>query len=133
MHDLNPKNLHMNGLIFLQNKKPPIFRVLLGIIPKLRFFPKNLAVIFLVVRHSNFMRSFRKILWAVLEKTRYLLTYWQWWNLRTPFRLRAGVQKREKNSLRSATLKVTLFHGYFSHFFNCSNGNKSPKAPQICI
>ena len=39
-HDLNPKNLHINGLIFLQNPKNPILGVLLAIIPKIRFFCK---------------------------------------------------------------------------------------------
>ena len=45
-------------------------------------------------------RSFRKILWAVLEKMHIsteILTYWQWWNHRTPFLLEVGVQKVQKN------------------------------------
>ena len=43
VHDLNPKNLHINGLFFLQNPKNPIFGVISGIIPKIRLFPKNLV------------------------------------------------------------------------------------------
>ena len=36
VHDLNPKNLHTNGLIFfVKSKKNPIFRVFLGIILKI--------------------------------------------------------------------------------------------------
>ena len=45
VHDLNPKNLHINGqFFFFENPKNPIFGVFLGIIPKMRFFPKNLAL-----------------------------------------------------------------------------------------
>ena len=91
VHDLNPKNLHINGVTFLQNPENPIFRVLLGIIPKM----KSGSISFSHDRHPNFMRSFRKILYAILEK-KFLptdvLTYWQCWNHRTPFRLKAGVQ-----------------------------------------
>ena len=42
MHDLNPKYLHINRLIFFQNLKNPIFGVFWGIIPRM-FFPKNLV------------------------------------------------------------------------------------------
>ena len=41
------------------------------------------------------MRSSRKILWAVLEKSRLptdILTYCQWWNDRTPFPLKAKLK-----------------------------------------
>ena len=41
LHELDRKNLHINELTFLQNQKNPILWVFLGIIPKLRFFPKN--------------------------------------------------------------------------------------------
>ena len=97
MHDLNPENPHINGLFFyfLQNQKNLILGVFLGIVPKWDF-SQNLALsVFLPLRHRNFMRSFRKILWAVLEKIGLptdILTYWQWWNHRTNFRLKAGVQ-----------------------------------------
>ena len=47
-------------------------------------------------------------------------------------------KKREKHPWRTVTfffrlqpatlLKVTLFHGCFSHFFNCTNSAKSRKA-----
>ena len=55
---------------FLQKPKNPIFGVFLVIIPKMKFFQKSGSVIILLLRHPNFMRSFRKILSAVLEKTR---------------------------------------------------------------
>ena len=44
-------------------------------------------------------------------------------------------KKRKKHPWRSATfskvtlLKVTLFHGCFLRFLNCTNGTKSRKAP----
>ena len=45
-------------------------------------------------------------------------------------------EKREKYSWKSVTfikvaglLKVTLFHGCFLRFLNCTNGTKSRKAP----
>ena len=40
VHGLNPKILHFNGLIFLQNLKYPIFGVYLGIISKMKFLQK---------------------------------------------------------------------------------------------
>ena len=95
VHDLNPKNLSINRLFFfLQNLKNPIFGVYLGIIPKIRFFHKNLAP-------SNFYPLGTITPWEVSEKSYelfwrkriYLLTYWQWWNYRIPFLLQAGVQK----------------------------------------
>ena len=33
MHDLNPKNLHINGLFFYKIRKKTIFVVFLGVIP----------------------------------------------------------------------------------------------------
>ena len=30
-------------------------------------------------------------------------------------------------------LKVTLFHGCFSRFLDCTNGTKSRKAPHECL
>ena len=43
VHDLNQKNLRISFLffIFLQIPKNPILGMFLGIIPKMRFFPKN--------------------------------------------------------------------------------------------
>ena len=44
MHDLNPKNLHISGLFsFFAKSKKTCLGVFLGIIPKIRFFPKNSA------------------------------------------------------------------------------------------
>ena len=62
--DLNPKNLHINGLIFAKSKKPYFWGVF-GHYPKMRFLPE---MRFLPLRQPNFMRSSRKILWAVSEK-----------------------------------------------------------------
>ena len=48
------------------------------------------------------MRTFRKIQWAVSEKTGLptdLLTYWQWWNHRTPFRLKAGFKNQSAEKI----------------------------------
>ena len=65
-----PKKSTHQWTIFLLNKKKPILVVFLDIIPKMRFFyQKSSSVSFLPLRHPNFMRSFRKILWAILEKT----------------------------------------------------------------
>ena len=40
-------------------------------------------------------------------------------------------KKREKYPWRSGTLKVTLFHGCFLHFLNCTNGTKLRKACKL--
>ena len=44
-------------------------------------------------------------------------------------------KKREKHPWRSVTFskvaKVTLLHGCFSHFLNCTNGTKSRKASHM--
>ena len=68
-HDLNPKNLQINRIFFLQNLKKPIFEELLGITPK-NVSQKSGSVSFLPLRHPNFMKSFRKIISAVLENKR---------------------------------------------------------------
>ena len=51
-------------------------------------------------------------------------------------------KKREKHPWRSVTfskvagsatlLTVTLLHGCFSRFLNCTNATKSRKAPHLC-
>ena len=48
-------------------------------------------------------------------------------------------KKREKHPWKSITfsqpatlLKVTLLHGCFSHFLNCTNGTKSRNASHLC-
>ena len=44
----------------------------------------------------------------------------------------AQFEKRKKHPWRTVTLlKVTLVHGSFSRFANCTNGIKSHKASQI--
>ena len=62
------------------------------------FSQKSSSASFLPLRHPNFMRSFRKILPAFLEKKRLRsdiikMTYLQWWNHRIPFCLNLGLQK----------------------------------------
>ena len=44
---------------------------------------------------------------------------------------RAQLKKREKHPWRSVTLKVTLLHGCFSRFLNCTNGTKLRKASHM--
>ena len=62
VHDLNPKNLHINGLFFLQNPKSPFLGGAFGRYPQIEIFSqKSGSVRFLLLRHSNFMRYFRKI------------------------------------------------------------------------
>lgn len=92
MHDLNPKNLQINRLIFfliLENPKKPYFWGVLGHFAQNEIVPqKSGSISFLPLRPPNFMGSFRKIVWAVLEKTSLpsdILTYLQWWNHRPLF------------------------------------------------
>ena len=96
VHDLNPTNLHINELFYAKSQKP-YFGGVLGHFSQNEIFPKKSdSVRFLPLRHPNFIRSFRKTLWAVLEKTclpNDILTYWQWWNHRTAFRLNRGSKK----------------------------------------
>ena len=93
VHDLNPKKSTHFFFFFLQNPKNPIF----GHYPQNEIFSQKCSsVSFLCLRYPNFMRNFRKILWAVLEKPHLLtdiLTYWQWWNHTIPFGLKGGIQK----------------------------------------
>ena len=96
LHDLNPKNLH-NGFFFCKIQKALILGCFWTLFPKWNFSQKSGSVSFLPLMHRNFMRSFRKILWAILDKTCLptdILTYRQWWNHRTTFCLKAGVQKQ---------------------------------------
>ena len=75
---------------FLQNSKTIFF----GCFSALS--QKSDSVSFLPLGHLNFVRSFWKILWAILEKMRLptdILTYWQWWIHMTPFHLKARIQK----------------------------------------
>ena len=62
VHDLNPKNLHITGLFFLQNPKSPFLGGAFGRYPQIEIFSqKSGSVRFLLLRHSNFIRYFRKI------------------------------------------------------------------------
>ena len=75
VHDLNPKILHINRLFLLQNpKETHSFGVFWGIILKNEIFShKSDSVSFLPLQHTNFMRSFRKIL-SRFGKNKF--TYW---------------------------------------------------------
>ena len=62
VHDLNTKNLQINGLFFFQNPKIPFLGGAFGPYPQIEiFFQKSGSVRFLLLRHSNFIRYFRKI------------------------------------------------------------------------
>ena len=65
---------------FFQNSRNLSWGVLGNYPQNKTFSKKSSSVSFLLLRHPNFMRSFRKILWAMLEKTRLLtdiLKYWE--------------------------------------------------------
>ena len=71
VHNLNPKNLYTNGLLFpsLQNQNNSIFCSVFGQYPKNYICSQIIwPCHFLHLRHPDFMRSFWKILWAVLKK-----------------------------------------------------------------
>ena len=72
VHDLNLKNLHINGLfLFCKIQCTQCFWVFFGHYSQNEIFSqKSGSVSFLPLKHPNFMRSFTKILWAVSEKTR---------------------------------------------------------------
>ena len=77
------------------------------------FSQKSGSVSFLPLRHPNFLRNFRKILWAVLTKTGSptdTLTL-MWWNHRTPFRLKAGSKKSNCTKFKThiEELSINLF------------------------
>ena len=69
----------LNDFLFVKSKKPYSWGIF-GHSPKNQIFSKKSgSARFLALRHSNFMGSSRKILSAVLEKTRLTtdqLTYW---------------------------------------------------------
>ena len=96
-YDLNPRNLqYFYTIFFCKIQKTLVLGCFWVLSLKRDFFQKSDSVTFLPLRHPNFMRSFRKILRAVMEKTCLttdILTYWPWWNHRTPFHLKSGVQK----------------------------------------
>ena len=77
---------------------------------------------FLSFRHSNFMWNFRKILSCFGEKVLAywhtdILTYWQWWLHRLPFRLKAGVQKTTFEPRQ--VLRYISFKSLFRHAWTC--------------
>ena len=115
---LQQKNLH----ITTQNPKNPILGVFLSIIPKMRFFPKNLTL-------SIFYLSVTLTSWGISEKSYepfwrksvYLLTYWhtywQWWFHRIPFHLKAEVQKSTLEFQQF--LRYVSFTSLFGHVWPC--------------
>ena len=72
-----PKKSTLHGLLFLQDQKSPIFGV----------FQKKYQKKF----QKNPMSRFRQNTFTYWHND--ILTSWQWWNHRTPFHLKAGVQK----------------------------------------
>ena len=98
VRDLNPENLHLNGLSFWQNPKNSIFV----------HYPQNEissqksdSVSFLSLRCRTLWEVSEKAYVPFRRKRIYLLSYWptdilkywQWWNHRTLFYLKAGVQQ----------------------------------------
>ena len=78
VHDLNPKNLHINGFFFAKPKKLYFLGVFGHYLQNEIFPQKPSSVSFLPLRHPNFMKIFRKMLRALLEKMHLLtdiLTY----------------------------------------------------------
>ena len=79
LRDLNPRNLHINGLYFCKIPKTYFWSVF-GHYPQCEIFSqKSSSVCSLAVSSPNFKKSFRITLWAVLQKTCLpidLLTCW---------------------------------------------------------
>ena len=103
VHPLKQKILHIND--FVKSKKPYSWAIFDYYFHNEVFSKKSDSVNFLPFSHSNFMWNFRKILWAILEKSVYLMRYWQWFH-RIPFCLKAEVQK--------STLELQQFLRYIS-------------------
>lgn len=85
---------YIDGLDFLAKTKKNFFG---GILPQNILSEKSGLVSFLPLRHPNFVRNIRQIVWAILEKTWLLtdlLSYWKWWFHRTHIRLKVGTQQR---------------------------------------
>ena len=78
VHDLNQKNLHINGLFFLQNpKKKTILGMFFGHYPQNEIFSQKYdSFSFLPFRLFNFLSSFEKSYKSFWRKCIYLLKYW---------------------------------------------------------
>lgn len=88
---------YINGLDFLAKTKKNFFGGIFGILPQNILSEKSGFVSFLPLRHPNFVRNIRQIVWAILEKTWLLtdlLSYWKWWFHRAHIRLKVGTQQR---------------------------------------
>ena len=68
MHDLNSKNLHIDGLFFFQKKKH--FLGDFGHYSQNEIFPKIQLRQLFILKAPQLHEKFQKILQAVLEKTR---------------------------------------------------------------
>ena len=76
VHDLNPKNLHIDGLFFYSKSPKSLFsRYFWALSQKWYFSPKSGTSRFSSIRHLNFKKSFRKILWAIFLGEN-MFTYW---------------------------------------------------------
>ena len=103
VHDLHQKN--------------PILGLFLGIIPKMRFFPKNLSLSDFYPLVSQTSSEISEKSYEKFRRKRiYLLTYWKWWNHKTPFCLKVGVQKKHAwLFLFFKTLLPFISHSQNSH------------------
>ena len=102
VHDLNPKHLQINGIFFCKIRKSLFLWSFWALSPKMRFFSKNSApsvfypsdnLTLWEVSEKSYESFWRKCLYLLTYWHTDILTYWQWWNHRTPFHLKAGVQK----------------------------------------
>ena len=94
LHDLGPKNIHINKLFFFFQNLKAFFWGYFGVLSR-----KSCSVSFLPLRHLNFMRSSKKNAMSCFGKSGLpywptdLLAFWRWCIHRTSFLLRAWVQK----------------------------------------
>ena len=130
-HNLNPENLHINGLIFCEIQNS-IFRVFLGIISKMRFFPKNLLHQFFTYQDPWLHEKFPKNPMSYFREN--MFTYWHtdiltWPNHRTPFCLRAGVQKQRNPAIlnQEIFLQRILQSGWLRVICTKTQEGKFPK------
>ena len=70
---------------------------------------------------------------SILLYVMFCLILYHWYNLKNVKNTHGGMLLLVKlQALKPATLlKITLFHGYFSRFLNCTNGIKSRNASHI--
>ena len=107
------------------------------------FFHKIQLCQFITLQTPNFMQSFRKIPWAVLEKINYWLTdklaYWQSQSQRTPFCLMMRLKKTKQIRESSRLINYLLYQlnvwgiGAFTiyHRFPYTQRNTHFRQPKI--